>query len=101
MRPGTRVNEGRRSMTAAKLEGAPDTKPNAKATGGGAQSLPARSLRARSSLRHLQDGVPLASAGPVFPSRKSNLTPLPGGVHGSVGNDPANSDEIHIQATLC
>jgi hypothetical protein len=27
MRPGTRVNEGRRSMTVAKLEVAPDTKP--------------------------------------------------------------------------
>lgn len=81
MRPGTRVNEGRRSMTVVKLEALPDAKVrNAKATGGDAQSLPARSLRARSPLRHLQDGFPLASAGPVFPSRKSNLTPLPGGV---------------------
>jgi hypothetical protein len=75
--PGTprraAVIEGRRWMTGRNARDPPGRPATQNATGDGARSLPARSLRARSSLRHLQDGVPLASAGPAFPSRKINL----------------------------
>src|ERR1044072_8923598 len=90
-------------MTVAQVRDRPGRPPRGvheKATGGRAQSLPARSLRARSSLRHLQDGVPLASAGPVVPSRTINLTRGPRRVQGRRDDVPAKSVEIAHESEL-